>query len=327
MTIIGTLPNIISNGQNIDAGPLMNDLNYIVNQVNTNVPLSTVNGAIYASMAITQALGDNTTLIATDQFVQNAIANGVTATVGSVRNFVMNVASASSTATATADEIVVESTLGGVAFKIGSFNNTINLSITGVGGMDTGTAPISGYVSLYAIYNPTTLASGLLACNVTTSSGSIYSGANMPSGYTMSALVSTWITNSSGQFVQGQQIDRLLTFSARQALNTTSTSVSITSLSLSSVVPPNAKLISGDIRVQNATSTGGNFSCQISSTSPPTGQHLLAGYIGSGSSGFTCSSQFTNLLLPTSQTMYYSISVSGGLTAMTTNIYIAGYTI
>ena len=36
MTIIGALPNNIANGQTMDAGPVMADFNYIVNQVNAN---------------------------------------------------------------------------------------------------------------------------------------------------------------------------------------------------------------------------------------------------------------------------------------------------
>jgi len=47
--IIGTLPNQIVNGTLIDATPVMNDFNYIVNQVNANVPaLIPVNTAITA---------------------------------------------------------------------------------------------------------------------------------------------------------------------------------------------------------------------------------------------------------------------------------------
>lgn len=38
MAIIGTLPNQILNGQLVDAPPLMADLNFIVSQVNANVP-------------------------------------------------------------------------------------------------------------------------------------------------------------------------------------------------------------------------------------------------------------------------------------------------
>lgn len=38
MSIIGPLPNIIQNGQVIDAVPVMADFNYIISQVNANVP-------------------------------------------------------------------------------------------------------------------------------------------------------------------------------------------------------------------------------------------------------------------------------------------------
>ena len=38
MAIIGPLPNIILDGQIIDAVPVMNDFNWIVNQVNANIP-------------------------------------------------------------------------------------------------------------------------------------------------------------------------------------------------------------------------------------------------------------------------------------------------
>ena len=42
MAIIGTLPNTISNGQAVDATPVMADFNFIVNQVNANAnPLGT----------------------------------------------------------------------------------------------------------------------------------------------------------------------------------------------------------------------------------------------------------------------------------------------
>jgi len=84
-------------------------------------------------------------------------------------------------ATFTADEIVVGSALGGAAHKIGSFNPLMNLGATGAGGMDTGTPPASGYVALYAIYNPTSGAAALLATNATTSvAPTIYGGAHMP---------------------------------------------------------------------------------------------------------------------------------------------------
>lgn len=58
--IIGTLPNTISNGQPIDAVPVMADFNYIVSQVNTNA----------AALALTPQLGSVNTFTA----VQNGVA-------------------------------------------------------------------------------------------------------------------------------------------------------------------------------------------------------------------------------------------------------------
>jgi hypothetical protein len=82
-------------------------------------------------------------------------------------------------------------------------NKTVNLATTGAGGMDSGAAPNNGFVAIYAIYNPTTGASALLARNATAAAQpTVYGGANMPAGYTASALISVWPTNASGQFNQ-----------------------------------------------------------------------------------------------------------------------------
>lgn len=77
----------------------------------------------------------------------------------------MNAASA--TVTFSGDQIVVGTSLSGLQYVLGSFSKTINLATTGAGDMDTGSAPASGYVALYAIYNPTSGASALLATNAT----------------------------------------------------------------------------------------------------------------------------------------------------------------
>lgn len=130
---------------------------------------------------------------------------GVSPVVGLVRNLSMVVSSASANATLTADEIVTGSALGGLKYTLGAFNKTVNLATTGPGGMDTGAAPVSGFVALYAIYNPTTSTAALLATNASTLQGNVYGGSNMPTGYTASALVSFWSTNASGQFAAGCQ--------------------------------------------------------------------------------------------------------------------------
>ncbi|HHH0533166.1 TPA: hypothetical protein ACPZN2_003953 [Yersinia enterocolitica] len=122
----------------------------------------------------------------------------LTGVIGTSRNAKMSVTAASSTATFTADELIVQTALGGLQYKLSSFSKTINLATTGVGGMDTGTVPANGFVALYAIYNPTTQISALLAVNASSVvAPEVYGGSNMPAGYTASALVSVLPTSSS----------------------------------------------------------------------------------------------------------------------------------
>jgi hypothetical protein len=118
----------------------------------------------------------------------------------------MSVTAASATATLTADEIIVETALGGVRYCLPSFSKTINLATTGAGGMDTGTAPVSGYVAIYAIYNPTTGTAALLATRMRrrAQQPNVYGGASMPAGYTASALLAVWPTTASSQLLRDQ---------------------------------------------------------------------------------------------------------------------------
>ena len=203
--------------------------------------------------APTASAGANTTQIATTAFV---IANGsAPPIIASTRNAKMSVTSASASATFTADEIIVQISLGGLAQNLSSYSQGINLAATGAGGMDTGAAPASGYVSLYAIAKADGT-KNILACNVTTSSGSIYSGANMPSGYTYSALIGVWPTNGSSQFIVAYQIDRRLYRAKVDIVNTTGNTSYSSGVSITGAVPPNAKTWSGI--AGSATSAGNN---------------------------------------------------------------------
>jgi hypothetical protein len=235
----------------------------------------------------------------------------VAGVVGSARNLVMNVATASATATLTADEIIVETALGGVRYCLPSFSQTINLATTGAGGMDAGTAPASGFVALYAIYNPTTKAAALLATNATTAAApSIYSGANMPSGYTASALISVWGTNGSGQFVIGRQADRKIWTSNIQVLSSTSGSASNASASLSAAVPLNAKSFDGLASLSN-TSTLGMLITITPSTANAVGAKSIGQYVFAGNSN---TQTFNDFPILSPQSLWYSTSSGGSPT-------------
>ncbi|MFM0227855.1 phage tail-collar fiber domain-containing protein [Paraburkholderia dipogonis] len=118
---------------------------------------------------------------------QHAVQFGqVSGVVGQVRNLSMTVAAASATATMAADEIIVESALGGLRYCMPNFNQTINISGTGVGKMDTGSAPASSFVGIYGIYNP---------------QAAVFAGSI--SGVTLTVSGVTSGTLAVGQYVQG----------------------------------------------------------------------------------------------------------------------------
>ncbi|WP_131754111.1 hypothetical protein [Burkholderia vietnamiensis] len=268
---------------------------------------------------------------------QDAIDDGTTATllanlkaavlaqsvgvVGAVRNGRMYVAAASASATYTADEVIVETALGGLRYGIASLNKTVNLATTGAGGMDTGSAPANGYVALYAIYNPVTKVPALLATNATSAvAPSVYGGANMPSGYTASALLTVVPTNGSGQFAPVFVKDRNVSFSLKTALSSNTVQSTLVPLSIPSIVPPNAVAIGGELGLASTSSStaavtvagdGANSIGQQNITSTVT----ATGYI----------SNFGGLSLITAQTIYWGSANTAG--TPTFSIYISSYAI
>ncbi|UQN68002.1 hypothetical protein L0Z11_09825 [Burkholderia multivorans] len=269
--------------------------------------------------------GTTATLLAN---LKTAVQAQSAAVVGQARNVAMSVTAASANATLTADEIVVGTALGGQKYVLGAFSKTINLATTGAGGMDTGAAPSSGYVALYAIYSPVKAAqhasdpitypddgSALLATNATsTVAPNVYGGANMPSGYTASALVSVWGTNASGQLVTGSQNGRVIATGANLVLNSSTQQSSLTPLSISGVVPRNARTVSGILTASSSTTS----SLQL----------IVSGLSGIGQKGLsgTAISQGTSyerVPLMTPQTIYYVATAPTG--TPTFLIYVTGY--
>lgn len=276
---------------------------------------------------------------------QDAIDDGTTATllanlkmavqaqsaavVGQARNLTMSVTAASSTATLNADEIIVGSSLGGQKYVLKQFSKVINLATTGAGGMDTGAAPSSGYVALYAIYSPVKAAQhasdpitypddgcALLATNATSAvAPNVYGGANMPAGYTASALVSVWPTNASGQFVVGVQQGRRISRSSATVLSqTTSTTSSIAvELSIASAVPPNATGVGGTLYCHFNTSTVSAPTLTVSPANPFVGTNQLLCSGDTTTPDFGCPFEIFGI---SSQRLYYSIinSVSASVT-------------
>ena len=234
--------------------------------------------------------------------------------VGALRNAKMALTSASASAAFTADGIIAKTALSGIAYLLSAFNKTVNLATTGAGGMDTGSAPTSGFVALYAIYNASTSTANILAVDATSSAApEIYAGTHMPSGYTASALISVWRTNSSGLMVIGTQCDRLISFPDVQAF-TISNDVYISisgTLSLTGVVPPNAFSLFGNLKMGSASLTVYGWS--------------VSGVNSVGMSGYDVYSAvpFSDLILAAPQSLVYGVGT--GSSPVTMTLYIDGY--
>lgn len=234
----------------------------------------------------------------------------VSGIIGATANLLISVAAASSVATVTADEVIVESALGGLRYCIPNFNKTINLANTGLGGMDVAaSAPASGFVAIYAGYNPATGASGMWGVNATSAKvGNIYNGSAAPFGFTATALVSVWPTDASKQFVVGLQREREIAIANTIVLSTAVAQASLVALTVNAI-PKNAVAVRGDFTMTSSVA-GAGLNSALS------GSPWELGRFGSGinssaaGTGITISYPFLTLLFE--QTLYYRVSISAG---------------
>lgn len=243
-------------------------------------------------------------------------------TVGESRNSRMRTG-ASPTGTYAADEIIVGTSVGGALRRLSNVSESINLGITGAGGMDVGAPPVTGFVALYVIFNPTTSDVALLATNCTSVSPTeTYTKANMPAGYTYSALAAVLRVASSAfssQVMRGRSVsqDPVLVLNG-----STTPRATPFALSIASAVPLNAISCGGSISI-NGSGAGPGLLIAVGSAVNMEGQHQATLNGSQTSPAISCS--FANLLtLPaTPQSIHYIASASAG--AIVVNITISSY--
>lgn len=242
---------------------------------------------------------------------------GLTGIIGQSRNAAITNAAFSSSITFTVDELIVQTALGGVQYKLANLNLSSSLSVVGAGGVDiAGTVPTNGYMAKYAIYNPLTGAkSSLLQLCTSAKSSEVYTGTAMPAGYTASALVAVWPI-ISGQFAIGYLRGRKVTRPMGTAINTSTPYAS--NISLAGTVPPNAVKCWGNMWA-NSGGSGGSTTVTISTDS--TGAGFKQAYMGNIPGGGDMSFELT---IATPQTAYSSFTNSNSGTP-NANITITDY--
>ncbi|WP_148289073.1 hypothetical protein [Herbaspirillum sp. B65] len=255
---------------------------------------------------------------------QHAVQFGqVAGVVGQSRNARISIPTASSSATFTVDELIVETALGGLRYCLSNLNQSINLTTSGVGGMDTGSAPNNGTVAVYEMYNPTSGAKGLIGFNATSvTPGQVYGGSNAPAGYTASSLVAILQTNGSGQFKPAYVSGRKVSHGSFSVLNTSNAAPDGTSLDISSVTPKGAIAVSGYLVTSNTTSSDATNTLSIAVDSAMNGAKILQPKLTSAN-GWSQAFAFDSLSLSAAQTIYYGASASAG--SPTYKITLSGY--
>lgn len=249
-------------------------------------------------------------------------AYNMPSTVGLSRNSRMRTG-AIPTGTYAADEIIVGTSVGGALRRLSGVSESINLGTTGAGGMDVGSPPVNGFVALYVIFNPTTSDVALLATNCTSVAPTeTYTKANMPAGYTYSALAAVLRVASSAfvsQVMRGRSVsqDPVVVLSSSTTRRATPFA-----LNIASAVPLNAISCGGSIGI-NGSGAGPDLLVAVGSAVNMEGQQQAT--LNGSQSNPAISISFSNLLtLPaTPQSIHYLAVSSAG--AIVVNININGY--
>ncbi|CAB3784263.1 hypothetical protein [Pararobbsia alpina] len=235
----------------------------------------------------------------------------VTGLVGNARNLRAYLAAAGTSLTITADEVAVKSALGGQSFLLANFNQTVSTVATGIGGVVGTALAANGFAGIYAAFNPTTGAQGAYIANANSPLPNV--GAAPPSGWICTGLISVWPLNGSTQFVAGFQQDGALSIVGSTAV-TASSVVTNQSTSIATVVPPNAKYISG---LLSSTITAiGTAGITLASAAIPIG--AVGNTISNTTGGSSNTSSFRDLMLQTAQTVFLTTTASAGGTWVVT---------
>lgn len=233
----------------------------------------------------------------------------VTGVVGDARNLKCVQTTAGTSLTYTADQIIAATALNGLPYLLPSFNQTLNGSTTGIGGLDTGALAASSFYSVYAALNPTIGTQGIFA-QLEPSGGAttVYGGAHQPAGYTATALIGVWPTNGSSQFIVASQYGRKVNFSSTGVLTGSGPQGTPTSFSIAGVVPKCTKFVAGGL--------------SITVSAAAVAQLLIFDQVATGASSATVSNNttaaggnsnnFPSFPVLTPQTLWYSTSTSGG---------------
>lgn len=282
-------------------------------------------GGAVTSVAVVGAGGATTSGTCSSTSSVNCTVTSA-AIAGATTNLRAALATAGTTITVTADNVVVCTALGGTCYQLSSYSQLFTGTGTGAGGMDTGAIPTSSWLALYAIYNTSGPTISIVGTTCAVSCPTIYNGGHMPSGYTASALLTVLPTNGTPAIAASYAVGRQVYEAPNSVVNSSSTSVSCTQLSIAAAVPPNAVSVSGNLFVLTGTApSAGNYNIFLG---PDSGcsvgfQEVQGPFTATGSQAIQAA--FSYIPLPTAQNIWYGLSNSG--TTPNAKINVTSYNI
>lgn len=193
-----------------------------------------------------------------------------------------------------ADEVLLQDSTGNPSRETG-VNLTVDITVSGANGLDTGVEASSTWYFLWVISNGITTA-GLLSLSS--------SAPTMPTGYTFKALVGAVFNDSGNNFVSlSQKGNRVVIAPVIVLLNGTQSSYTL--VDLSSIIPLTAKTVSGWIELRIGPSSDGDS--QLAATSAGFGEfNFQSRNDDAGARSFGWGFRINNLV--ESQTLYYKTS-------------------
>ncbi|ASW00129.1 hypothetical protein [Paraburkholderia aromaticivorans] len=225
---------------------------------------------------------------------------------GAARNLSALLAAQGASVAFTADELVIKTALGGQSFVVGSFNKTVNLSGSGIGGVVGTTPAVNGFAAIYAAYG-LVAGAGIFATDASAAKApEIYAG-SLPSGYTASQLIGIApMSATAGQFAPFSQTDRRVgVITSNIVTGSTFTGSGYFS---STLIPFNARFVGGGVQLGNASGSAVSSISVTMADGPIGGQTPVSQTVPIASSiaaGF-------RVAVTLAQNLYRIVSASGG---------------
>ncbi|MCP1120122.1 hypothetical protein [Robbsia andropogonis] len=263
----------------------------------------------------------------------------VPVSIGGTPRMSASASAGATTATFTDDSVLVANALTGATYRIPNFSAPLNLAAAaGIGAMDTGTATASSVIAVYAAFNPSIFstqkaagatdaaayaaASGVFAkMEGTAVASAVYSGSNLPPGYTATALIAIIPTyTTAGQFA-GFALDGRYVEIVPGVMATGSTTN--TSPTLGSTVVPGLPYSARALQVYGVLTTSTSYGGSLA-VAARTDSIGYAPFTAPPNSAI--SFPRTRMYLTTPRTISYAVYSTNSAGALSYSLVLSGYT-